>query len=225
MFQMSTAFAVPVVMARMPGFEVLNPQLRELFLAKEAEGDRYRNPDPFVMRSDALYESNFRLFEWPQPCVKTLRDFCLAAVYRTVRELNGYDDATLARLHTATEAWFHITRRGGYFGVHNHPMHSWSGVYCVAHEGDNPDSDSGKFVMINPMSTNTMYIDYGNAHMKTPNAMGPRLVRLNAGDLMLFPSWVLHQVLPFEGDEPRITVAFNIRFKLEGAVPADVPLG
>lgn len=225
MFQLTNAFSVPVVTAKLTDCEALNAELRELFLAKVAEGDRYRNPDPFVKRNEALFESNFRLFDWPQPCVRTLRDFCIAAVYRTVRELNGYDNATLQRLHSATEAWFHVTRKGGWFGAHNHPMHSWSGVYCVCHHGDDPESDSGRFSVINPFATNTMYIDYGNAHMKQPYGMGPRLVRLAPGDLLIFPSWLLHEVLPYEGDDVRITVAFNVRFRLEGARPADVPVG
>lgn len=225
MFQFNTAFAVPLVLTRMPGFEKLNPQLSELFLAKEAEGNRYANPEPFVQRNAALFESNFRLFDWPQACVQTLRDSCLSAVYRAVRESNGYDDATLRRLHTATESWFHITRRGGYFGVHNHPMHSWSGVYCVSHEGDDPATDSGKFVLVNPMVTSNTYIDYGSAHMKPPFGVGPLMIRLTAGDLLLFPSWLLHYVLPYEGDGARITVAFNVRFRLDGATQADVPLG
>lgn len=225
MFQLTSAFSVPVVTTKLPDSEALNAELRELFLSKVAEGDRYRNPDPFVQRNEALFESNFRLFDWPQPCVQKLRDFCLAAVYRTVRELNGYDTPTLQRLHSATEAWFHATRKGGWFGAHNHAMHSWSGVYCVSHHGDDPESDSGKLSMINPFVMSTMYVDYGNAHMKAPYGMGPRVVRMAPGDLLIFPSWLLHEVLPYEGDDVRITVAFNIRFRLEGARPADVPIG
>ncbi|MCK7592132.1 putative 2OG-Fe(II) oxygenase [Pseudomarimonas salicorniae] len=225
MFQVTNAFSVPMIVTRMPDCGHLNRELRELFIAKSREGKRYSNPEPFVMRNEALFESNFRLFDWPQPCVQKLRDFCLAAVYRTVKELNGYDDATLQRLHSANEAWFHVTRRGGYFGAHNHPMHSWSGVYCVCHEGDDPDTDSGKLAMLNPFAMNTMYLDYGNAHMRDHYGMGPRLIRFNPGELLIFPSWLLHEVLPYDGDDMRITVAFNVRFKYEGAQPANVPLG
>jgi uncharacterized protein (TIGR02466 family) len=224
-FQLTTAFSVPIVTTRLQDCAALNQELRGLFLAKAAEGDRYRNPDPFVFRNAALFESNFRLFDWPQPCVRKLRDFCLAAVYQTLRELNGYDSATLQRLHSATEAWFHVTRKGGYFGAHNHPMHSWSGVYCVCHDGDDPNSDSGKFSVISPFAMSTMYIDYGNAHMKAPFGLGSRRMRLSAGDLLIFPSWLLHEVLPYDGDDVRITVAFNVRFRLEGAMPAEVPVG
>ena len=224
-YELSAVFAVPFVYAQVPDCEELNAELRQLFEAKVGEGDRYRNPTPFTHRNEALFESNFRLFDWPQPCVQKLRELCLGAVYRTVRELNGYDMDTLKRLHTATEAWFHVTRKGGYFGPHNHPMHSWSGVYCVSHGGDDPASDSGKFTLINPHAMNTMYIDYGIAHMRNPYHMGNRMLRLQAGDLILFPSWMLHEVLPYEGDDLRITVAFNVRFMLHGATPDEVPIG
>src|SRR3546814_2978119 len=60
-----------------------------------------------------------------------------SSLYGLVGELNGYDDDFLRRLHINADAWFHITRNGGYFGLHNHPMASWSGVYCV----DDGDSD------------------------------------------------------------------------------------
>lgn len=224
MYQLSPVFSVPLVIAKLPGCEALNAELRTLFLARAGD-ERYRNPDPFTHRNAALFESNFRLFDWPQDCVQRLREFCWSTLYRAVRELNGYDLETLQRVHIATEAWFHVTRRGGYFGPHNHPMHSWSGVYCVCHDGDDPASDSGKLTLLNPHSTSTMYFDMGVARMKAPYCMGHRMFRLAPGDLILFPSWMLHEVLPYEGDDVRITVAFNARFQLQGATPADVPVG
>ena len=104
-------------------------------------------------------------------------------------------------------------------------MHSWSGVYCVKHDGDDPASDSGRLTFINPHSAATMYLDMALANMKPPHAMSPRSLRLEPGQLVLFPSWLLHEVLPFEGEGERITVAFNARFMLDGAQPLDVPLG
>ena len=224
MFQLAPVFAVPMVLAKLPDCDALNAELRALFLARAGD-ERYRNPDPFTHRNAALFESNFRLFDWPQDSVQRLNKFCLSTLYGAIRELNGYDLETLQRLHVATEAWFHVTRRGGYFGPHNHPLHSWSGVYCVSHDGDDPASDSGKLNLINPHSTSTMYFDMGIAKMKAPYAMAHRMLRLAAGDLVLFPSWMLHEVLPYEGDDVRITVAFNARFLLQGATPADVPIG
>ena len=224
-FQITPGFAVPMVFARLPDCEALNAELRELFLAKEAEGDRYRNPEPLVHRNAALFESNFRLFDWPQPCIGKLREFCWKTLYRTIGELNGYDVATLQRLHLAHESWFHITRKGGFFGAHNHAMHSWSGVYCVRHDGDDPASQSGLLTFLNPNIGASMYLDMAVASMRAPYTLTQRMLRLEPGQLVLFPSWVVHEVLPYEGTTERITVAFNVRFRLEGARPAEVPIG
>ena len=51
-----------------------------------------------------------------------------------------------------------------------------------------------------------------------PYGMGNMSLRLRPGQLVMFPSWLLHQVTPFEpeGDGLRITVAFNARFRLDG---------
>jgi predicted 2-oxoglutarate/Fe(II)-dependent dioxygenase YbiX len=34
--------------------------------------------------------------------------------------------------------------------------------------------------------------------------------RPQAGDLVLFPSWILHEVAPTAGDSARVSIAFNI---------------
>jgi len=44
-------------------------------------------------------------------------------------------------------------------------------------------------------------------------------VKFEPGQLVLFPSYVLHDVKPFEGEGERITVAFNCWFKLKDDVP------
>lgn len=222
-FEIMPAFAVPLVSCRMESPKALNTELTELFERCAAEGDKYSNPEPFVARNPALFESNFTLFDWPQDCVQRLREFCLGQLYRVIAELNGYDVNTLRRLHVALESWFHITRSGGYFGAHNHPMHSWSGVYCVQHDGDDPESSSGRLTFINPLATSTTFIDTSIAKMRPPFGYGMRRLRLEPGQLVLFPSWLLHEVMPYEGSTRRITVAFNARFKLAGAQPVDAP--
>lgn len=224
---LSPVFATPLAIAEMAGAASLNAELRALFLDREQAGDRYANPDPYTHRNAALFESNFTLFDWPQPCVAKLRDFCWAQLYQMIRELNDYDLAMLQRLHIAHESWFHITRKGGYFGVHNHPMHSWSGVYCVCQEGDDPDSDSGKLTFVNPYAMNTMFVDMASHRMKRPYSFGNLSLRLAPGQLVLFPSWLLHEVTAFEPADTgeRITVAFNARFRLEGYQAPATPRG
>lgn len=215
-FELMPAFSVPIVSAYMPNPDALNSELRRLFLEKEKDPQTFRNPHPIVVRNKELFESRFDLFDWPEKSVATLRSFCFSNLTRTIQELCGYDQQIIQKLSVTCESWFHITRNGGYFAQHNHPLHSWSGVYCVKHDGDNPQSASGKLVFMNPHQAGTMYIDMGIAKMKPPFNMGHETKRLVPGQLVLFPSWLPHEVWPYEGYSERITVAFNARFKYSG---------
>lgn len=208
MAQIQPMFSVPYATGQLSDCADLNQELRALFIRREAMGQRFANPNPYTPRNKALFESHFDLFSWPEACVASLREYCLGELARTVAAINRYDAASMARLQITTDAWFHITRRGGFFGLHNHPMASWSGVYCVSagqHDADQPDS--GKLSFVNPYVQ--MYFDSGNSQLQSPYHIGGVGLSLQAGQLVLFPSWVQHQVMPFYGEGERITVAFN----------------
>lgn len=208
-------FAVPFSLVRHPAPDDLNQRLRALFLAREAEGDKYAHPTPRVERNEHLFESRFDLFGWPDACVQELKTFCWGHLYRAIGEVNGYDVPALQRLHIADSTWFHITRRGGYFGLHNHPMATWSGVYCVDAGEPAPDqADSGALVFVNPHATSQMFKDGSTLNMHRPYSTASQRFQLEPGQLVLFPSWLLHEVRPFHGDGERITVAFNAWFKM-----------
>ena len=57
-----------------------------------------------------------------------------------------------------------------------------------------------------------MYVDAGSEFLKPPFGVQNFGLLLEAGQLVLFPSSVLHHVLPFQGEGERITVAFNCAF-------------
>jgi uncharacterized protein (TIGR02466 family) len=212
MFQISPAFAVPFAEAHLPDCATLNAELAALFLERESQGERYANPHPSMKITPSLFESAFELFAWPEACVQQLREFCWSALSRLIAQLNGYGAADMARLQIFSHTWFHVTRRGGYFGLHNHPMASWSGVYCVSAGGAGTHPDSGALHFANPNQLANMFVDAANSHVRPPyNARG-RSYQLRPGQLVLFPSWVNHEVLPFDGDGERITVAFNCWF-------------
>jgi len=208
-------FAVPFAFSRLEGCDALNRELRELFLAREKQGATYANPNPLTLRNAALYESHFDLFKWPETCIQQLREFCWSELMRTLAELNRYERSFMERIQIGADAWFHVTRRGGFFGLHNHPMASWSGVYCVSAGQDDPDrADSGLLTFVNPFIMNTMFVDAGTAQMQPPFSNTSRSYRLEPGQLVLFPSWILHEVKPFHGEDERITVAFNAWFQV-----------
>lgn len=215
--ELANMFAVPFGFCRYADHERLNPGLKECLFAMESSGTA-ANPRPLTQRNAKLFESHFDLFRQQHPAIQELKRFCWDQLLALIGQLNGYDRPTLHRLQIYNDCWFHITRRGGFFGLHNHPNASWSGVYCVDPGRNDPDKkDSGLLSFVNPMIANAMHLDASNSRMQLPYAYQVAHLRLEPGQLVLFPSWVLHDVKPFEGEGERITVAFNCWFTLPGA--------
>jgi len=213
-FELVTGFAVPFAQVRCGEPQKMNADLRALFLGREAEGDRYRNVTATMDIPNGLFESRFDLFRWEEPCVRALRDFCMSALYKAVGDLCEFDAPTLTGLDVRADSWFHITRKGGYFGAHNHPMASWSGVYCVDDGREQPrHPESGSLVFLNPNAAATGFTDVTTVGVKSPWGLGPRTYQLEPGELIIFPSWLMHYVTPFLGEGERITVAFNAWFR------------
>jgi uncharacterized protein (TIGR02466 family) len=211
-------FAVPFTFSRHPAQARLNAALKRYIFAQESAGTA-ANPRPLTQRNAALFESHFNLFRDGDEAVQELKAFCWDQLLALIGRLNGYDLPTLNRLQIYNDCWFHVTRRGGYFGLHNHPNASWSGVYCVdPGRHDTGKKDSGLLSFVNPMIMSAMHMDAGIAKMPLPYGYQVASVSLEPGQLVMFPSWVLHDVKPFEGEGERITVAFNCWFTLPDPV-------
>jgi len=207
-------FAVPFTFSRYPGYERLNAALKRYIFAQQLSG-KAANPRPLTQRNAALFESHFNLFRESDPAIQELKVFCWDQLLALIGRLNGYDLPTLHRLQIYNDCWFHVTRRGGFFGLHNHPNASWSGVYCVDPGMHDPDKkDSGRLTFVNPTIMGAMHLDAGNDKIKLPYGAQIASLSLEAGQLLMFPSWVLHDVKPFEGEGERITIAFNCWFTL-----------
>ncbi len=210
-------FAVPFAFSRLPEHERINPLLKNFIYAHEKSGAA-ANPRPRTQRNAATFESHFNLFRANDPALQELKAFCWSQLLSMVGRLNGFDLPTIQRLQIYNDCWFHVTRRGGFFGLHNHPNASWSGVYCVdPGQHDSGKRESGLLSFVNPMIMNAMYMDAAVATMPLPYGYQIANVSLEPGQLVMFPSWVLHDVKPFEGEGERITIAFNCWFTLPDA--------
>jgi len=210
-------FAVPFGFSRHPEPAKLNAALKRYILQQEAQGTT-ANPRPLTRRNAGVFESHFNLFRDADPAVQELKTFCWDQLLTVIGRLNRYDLPTLNRLEIYNDCWFHVTRRGGFFGVHNHPNASWSGVYMVdpgRHDAGRPDS--GALTFVNPLITSAMHMDAGILNMQLPYGYQIASLSLEAGQLVIFPSWVLHDVKSFEGDGERVTIAFNCWFSLPDA--------
>jgi len=209
--RVSPVFAVPFGEARLGNCERLNLELEALFLARESE--EYRNPTPGHTPQKEMFESRFNLFRWPESCVRELRSFMLDGVVQTVIQTSDVKPEDLARLTMHNHTWYHVTRYAGSFVAHNHPLASWSAVYCVR-AGERPPGqpESGMLRFMDTRAGADSYLDPANRRLHPPFALKALEIRLEDGQLIVFPSYVYHEVTPFYGRDTRVTVATNCWF-------------
>ncbi len=210
-------FSTPVATARNPEADTLNPRLRALFLEREAEP--YRHHLKIPTQIGAVFESRFDLFDWPDEPVVELADFIHESLSSVVSAINGYSAEELDGFEFFYDSWFHITRNGGYRSSHFHPNASWSGIYCVdAGEAVDERPESGQVKFYDPRGPAAhMHFDAGNRSLDPRLSTTPIYLTHSTGHLVIFPSWLIHEVLPYLGRRERIVVAFNAW--MEDSVP------
>lgn len=209
--ELTNAFAVPVGFDRLEAPEALNRDLETLFLARES--NEYRNAAPSHSPQPQMFESRFDLFTWPDACIRQLRSFVLTSVSRAVMAASDLTREELSRLNLNNHTWFHITRRTGYFVAHNHALASWSAVYCV-NDGEQADGRSagGLLRLFDTRGGADAYQDPANQQLRRPFTVGNLDLTLIPGQLVVFPSYLFHEVTPYYGAGARITVATNCWF-------------
>jgi uncharacterized protein (TIGR02466 family) len=204
-------FAVPFGEGRLESCERLNRELEALFL--ERENDAHKNPTPSHIPQAETFESRFNLFLWPEACVQELRSFMLDTIARTVIEATTLQPADVARLKFHNHTWFHVSRYAGSFIAHNHPMASWSAVYCVrAGEAIPEHPQSGLLRFLDTRQGANSFADPATLPLHRAYALRPLEIRLAPGQIVVFPSYVFHEVTPYYGQGTRITVATNCWF-------------
>jgi uncharacterized protein (TIGR02466 family) len=204
-------FAVPFAESRLPDCGRLNRELEALFLERQTA--EYRNPTPSHTPQQEMFESRFNLFRWPEACVQELRTFMMDSIAQTVMAASDLKPEEFGRLQIHNHTWFHVTRYAGSFVAHNHPQASWSAVYCVrSGETVAAHPASGTLRFMDPRPGAEAYQDKANRHLNEAYALKPRGIRLEEGQMVIFPSFAFHEVTPFYGRDTRITVASNCWF-------------
>ena len=205
--QLHQLFSVPILEFVHPEADSLCPALRDFFLARE--DDDHRDDIARDTQFGGVYESRFDLFYWKDPEIQPLIQFVHGSLAGAVAQLNGYGQREMDQLRFEYHAWYHITRAGGFQGNHNHPNASWSGIFCIDPGQPKSDPREGTVRFYDPKVNADYYLDPGNQNLKMPFRLGPMEIRHEAGKLWLFPSYLMHEVFPYQGERPRCIVAFN----------------
>src|SRR3546814_17853570 len=104
------AFAVPIVDVMHPLAARANRELTALILAREAEGDRYRNPTPSLKQQAGVFASTLNLMSWQEPCIRDLEAFILSALGNTLAKLTRYTPDQLQKNEIFSNTWFRSER-------------------------------------------------------------------------------------------------------------------
>jgi uncharacterized protein (TIGR02466 family) len=110
--------------------------------------------------------------------------------------------------------WCQFSNQGVHHDIHTHGNCSWSGVYYV---NIDPTAQRKAHLQLGPANGVTRFYgpyfnrlggahaDFGNAYLQQPHID----IEPEIGKLVVFPSWLPHQAMPYSGDEDRLILSFN----------------
>src|SRR5262245_4277569 len=195
-------FATPVVIATLADVAELNAELKRVILEHE------RNNKSVHHSNRGGWQSSWDFETWGGPPAKRLLDGARELATRLTSDRAGKG----VRIAWTTNAWANINRRNHGNEFHTHPGAYWSGTYYVDDGGIGDDHAlGGEFEMQDPRGVApAMYAPrLGFAVPGGQSAGASELIHPKSGQMVLFPSWLLHAVRPYHGDRERISVAFN----------------
>lgn len=190
-----------------------NDAWAEIILAKASvePSENRSNIGGFQGINDNQYDGEgTTLFEWGLPDMQNIID--------TIGQLLNESTAGAHSGVWTVGAWANVNRRGNLNMMHAHPGAYWSAVYYVR---ANPE-EGGMIQFMDPrgwlptMNNPEVHV----SHEGCGTAGGCESFDAKTGRLVIFPSYLAHQVTPLEGDGPRISIAFNFRPTLKEPVHA-----
>ena len=192
-------FSTPLIRFKVKDCAVLNAGLL-------MEGEQLRATSSGVSKSNrGGWHSKGNLFETDAPSIQWLRDAAQEAVLKVTRKVNVKFDPEDFNLKLF--AWMNANPAGGYNAPHTHPGAHWSGVYYVA-QPDIEEGSSGMIEFLDPR------FDLQHWKILGASAFQQKLTfRPSVGELIVFPSYLMHWVHPNQSDKERVTIAFNATFR------------
>lgn len=151
-------------------------------------------------------QSAGNLFRRPEPSFRRLAALIEAAVADYRRALTARGDAAgeyaraFPRETMFNSSWYVKMRRGGHLSSHIHETGWASGVVYLAMPPREPGREDGCI----EFSTD------GDGYPRRHDGFPKRVLAPAVGDIVLFPSSLFHRTIPFDADQDRVCVAFDI---------------
>ena len=191
------AFTTPIAKMRVKEAETINSGLRSAILEKEGADDGQGRS------AISGWRSQDELLTWPGDEVASLKESFQEAVNTMIAFTSRAQRFTgTMTLH----GWASVCRRGDYLKPQSQPGYHWSGLYFVEPGTANPDNPhSGRLEFQDPRGSVDMIRMPGDPFGR-PLSLAPE-----AGQILIFPSWLQYWANPYDGEGERVSVAFNAR--------------
>ena len=196
-------FATPIAIVELPDSTRLNGELRATIEAQRGRsaGTQHSNLGG--------WQSSWDMESWGGPAAARL----LEAARATASQLTVDRAGRRVAIAWKCNMWANVNRRGDANEFHAHPASFWSAVYYVDDGGIAADpSLGGELEFMDPRGPGpAMYAP--SLAFATPGGLSVGVnetIQPKAGRLVMFPSFVLHQVRPYRGEAERVSIALNL---------------
>jgi hypothetical protein len=201
--------ATPLGLATIPDAQQLNPALCALF-AQRAAADRRPAPNPL------RFSSTDDLLEWPEAPARRLAEGIAGAIYSLLRSVTDLTEAQLQSCKMETRAWFTIVRTNGSVPAANYPLSAWCIIYCVSAPPPVEDRPDSGVVRLYESRLGSTFQDATNSALRIPYSQAHYSWRPVAGNLVIFPASLTHEVALLRAAGELVLVTARCRFIAPG---------
>ena len=208
---MQALWPVPMDVQPWPEADAMNPVLVRALKAMRsmdpsgASGNFYASADDLIGRMQL-------------PEFAALLNFVAGTVQQVAKQSNAqaWPSGKLLMDMQFVGCWFQIQNGQAFHDVHTHGNCSWSGVYYVQID---PAEQRRQHATLGELNGVTRfygpytqyqagaYMDMGNAYLQN-NSID---VQPEEGRLVIFPSYLAHKAMPYDGIKERIIISFNMQ--------------
>lgn len=209
---MANFWGVPILTDIFPNARDVNPILSRVFQAirvADLHGDS-KDSKRFYASHDALIDK----IDIPE--FTELIQFFASSIQSNLKDVNRlvWPNGKIPLQLRIMGCWFQIQNGMSFHDVHTHGNCSWSGVYYVQIDPAPKRHQHSVLAKLNGVTRfygpytqwqSGAYMDFGNAYLQN-NVID---IEPEVGKLVLFPSYLPHMAMPYEGDLDRIIISFN----------------
>jgi hypothetical protein len=198
--------ATPLGVATIAEAAEFNGALCELFMQRAATGHGLAPGDPLrICSTDDL-------LEWPEAPVRRLANAVVGAVHQFVGSVSQISEPQLRACKMEARAWFTLIRTNGRVPAANYPLTAWCAIYCAAAPPAVDERADSGIVRLFETRLSTSFQDASNAVMRIPYSQAHYAWRPTAGQLVIFPGSLTHEVAPLRAAGGLMLVTVRLRF-------------